>query len=700
MEPLGDSWKRFFLEVLSEFDSFLDNVDKINSHLDFGNDSKIETENFHTFVDCMRLQKDKELPELINHFLKQDGLLNFVLEQRDFDKKLCNNFVKLHDIWANFTYTNGSMYDRDHGISVEFVVRKVLFTLITAQAIFHLSTKGHLDFLAEAVGIAMVNFEPIYPDEVDKYVKCLKKLCTTFPDKVQNCQTLVNSFSLSSHHEAFVKAVIHHSPSGYDILSVLGEVSCNKGQELHMKLLLSPKSYCKGFFTRHICYLKRSMNEELFASTLDKIMTLWADPVIAKAHVTNEVIHYTNLILQIFCHMEEGHALKNQTKISLQLAKGLPNHFNSVDFRTVGLAKFLCEILTESLQRYSKTSNEKSDFNLNEYVSDDLPCGVLRTFVSCCSITDKFWLKEQISASLSFESITTLSLKSPKESVQGKDCVDSDDDDDDLEPIESNHIDHNPEIKVTINYIRDFLDNREDIKTYEEVEHALKRLPLIINNQLKFEHPSLSKEILDSMFSWENDFEQPVLDQYRHRSLCSIIKSTDKNAVTEHFCMLFHNRGTQPYKQSLILDVLSTVSKEVPLKQLIDISKCAFNIILNDECSIQKADVTVKIPMVLFFSRLLGNTLPKECVEESMVISYLNCLKQLDITDDNKGGNSSSAALEQTVRYAVYNLNDVLTRLQFKNQSVAISSLQTSISDTKSWLMKLQRTQLDSLSTQ
>ena len=40
------------------------------------------------------------------------------------------------------------------------------------------------------------------------------------------------------------------------------------------------------------------------------------------------------------------------------VAQGLPNHFSSTDHRSIQLAKFFCEILTESLKLYEKRSEE------------------------------------------------------------------------------------------------------------------------------------------------------------------------------------------------------------------------------------------------------------------------------------------------------------------------------------------------------
>ena len=43
-----------------------------------------------------------------------------------------------------------------------------------------------------------------------------------------------------------------------------------------------------------------------------------------------------------------------QDDIIKSVAQGLPNHFSSTDHRSIQLAKFFCEILTESLKLYEK----------------------------------------------------------------------------------------------------------------------------------------------------------------------------------------------------------------------------------------------------------------------------------------------------------------------------------------------------------
>ena len=102
--------------------------------------------------------------------------------------------------------------------------------------------------------------------------------------------------------------------------------------------------------------------------------------------------------------------------------------------------------------------------------------------------------------------------------------------------------------------------------------------------------------------------------------------------VCQQFCRYFHVEHVQPFRKNLILDVLSNVAKELPLKDSLCLARTAFDIILNNDLAITSQDPAVKVPMILFFSRLLSHTLPKQLVEEEMVVNYLRCLNKLSGT--------------------------------------------------------------------
>lgn len=240
--------------------------------------------------------------------------------------------------------------------------------------------------------------------------------------------------------------------------------------------------------------------------------------------------------------------------------------------------------------------------------------------------------------------------------------------------------DHDQKTKIV--YIRDFLEKLPEIKTYDETATVLRNLPNVIKYQLVFDHEQVGKDLLDAVFRWENDFDQPILDEYRKTNLCTILRTKTEGNV-DHFCKYFHGiTQLQPYKKNLILDVLSTVSKELPLKQLEVLANSAFNHILYDENCIKTQDVTVKIPLILFFSNILSNTLPRVMVKEQMVISYLKCLTQIE---------NESSSTEQTALYAIHNLVGSLEGFQFSE------TVQESISDTRTWLCRLKNMEINHL---
>ncbi len=49
------------------------------------------------------------------------------------------------------------------------------------------------------------------------------------------------------------------------------------------------------------------------------VLTLWADPVIARAHVKAEVVHYSKLIFLIFSHLSKETVQRFQIPIVEQV---------------------------------------------------------------------------------------------------------------------------------------------------------------------------------------------------------------------------------------------------------------------------------------------------------------------------------------------------------------------------------------------
>ena len=654
---------------------------------------------FQEYVEQLRLRKIADITscERTRQYLLQDGLVSLILCQRTYDRKLSNQVVKLHDIVSNAFNEN---------ITVEYllpvnIVKHVMKSLLFCHLILCLRKKDCNEtcdlsdntyaFLSPTLGSSFANYS-YYDDVLKKFVNALSRLCVSSnlrKGAYVDTSELIANFS-SAGREGFFKAVLKHSEDSEMVAVIVKKISKESHESLY-KILLSRSSFGSiDSYRRLICFLNRlslsDTNNETMGIILIKIMQAWADPIIAKAHVFAEIVHYTQLVFVIFYHfLENKQCVQNyQQKVVEQIAKGLPNHLNSTDFRTITLAKMMCEIITESLKFCRGTENNQklNEFSIKEYFDDQLCRKVLECYQgSCCKSAACFWMSKYILSNVNspleqeksrFETLNISSTIS----------VDSDDDDDDdLEPIESMDVPENNE-KTKIVYIRDYLEKLPELKTYDDNLSAFKALQPVIKHQLKYDHVQVGKDLLDAVFRWENDFDQPLLDEYRKNNLCTILQTKTESNV-EHFCNYFHGiTQLQPYKKNLILDVLSTVSKELPLKQLGTLANAAFDNILYDENCIKAQDVTVRIPLILFFSNLLSNTLPKIMVREQMVVSYLKCLTRIE---------GESASTEQAALYAINSLVGALEGFQFSE------NVQSSISDTRTWLCRLKNLEINHL---
>ena len=683
----------------SNFLTYSEKVESITDEVDADN-LKHPALTFEKFVEKLQLGAIKNIDscEWTHYFLMKNGLVNLILSKKEYDRKLSNHLVKFHDIIANAFQGN----IQSEYLLPNNIVKRVMTSILFCHLIVHLNegnnktnVERRYTFLAPTIATAMTNYNSSNYDEIiKKYIFALHKLCSNSCDGKRtfiNCSQLISSLN-STGKEGFFKMILKHSENSQMVYDIVGGEPTKVSSDIFVKLLLSRTSFGDtNTYKKLICFLSRiSMQKKkedtFFGSVLIKVMQAWSDPIIAKAHVSAEIIHYTQLIFVLFYHLVNNRPIlqKYQQKIVEHIAKGLPNHLNSTDFRTISLAKFLCDMITESLKFYA--GREKGDrLNeefLNSYLDDSLCCDVLGSYQKdCCEAASKFWTSKYPISS-KYKTEKELSRKTELLSDQkSKESVDSDDDeDDDLKPIESLDV---PQHKATkIVYIRDFLEKLPELKTYDETAEVLKVLPNVIKHQLIYDHGQVGQDILDAVFRWENDFDQPILDEYRKSNLCTILKTRTEGNV-EHFCKYFHGESyLQPYKKNIILDVLSTVSKDIPLKQLGILANSAFSYIMYDENCVKTQDVTVKIPLILFFSNLLCNTLPRVMVKEDMVISYLRCLTQIE---------GESVATEQAARYAIHSLVGTLEGFQFSD------NVQSSISDTRTWLCRLQNAKINSL---
>ena len=682
--------------------SFLQILNAPTEHIaiDANINANIElAESFENYIEKLQLGAVKDIAscENIQRFLVNGGLIKLILKQKRYDKKLSNHLVKLHDIVSNAFHEEVDIeYLMPHNIA-----KRVMASLLFCHLVICIKRKqgeetaksecNPYSFIAPTLVTALVNYS-CYDIVMKSYVVALSKLSTR--TNVTELAFIENSVLISElstiGKEIFLKTILRHSNSSESVCCIINQIT-KESHDILLKILVSRSSFGDiDIYKRLVCCISRFSTEENkdnIGNVLITVMQAWADPIIARAHVSAEIIHYTHLVFTLFYHLVSRKHLvqKYQQQIVEQIAKGLPNHLNSTDFRTISLAKMIVEMITESLRYYagnSKGEKLTSEF-LRGYMDDYLCKEVLGGYQrDCCTSSSRFWMSKCDVSQINIAKPTTSRTVEASER-QPENSIDSDDDneDDDLKPIESMDVpDHNQITKIV--YIRDFLEKLPELKTYDETATAFKTLPNVIKHQLIYDHEQVGRDILDAVFRWENDFDQPIFDEYRKNNLCTILKTKTEGNV-EHFCKYFHGLNQlQPYKKNLILDVLSTVSKEIPLKQLGVLANSAFHHILYDENCIKAQDVTVKIPLILFFSNLLSNTMPRVMVKEQMVISYLRCLTQIE---------TESASTEQTALYAIHSLVASLEGFQFSE------NVQSSISDTRTWLCRLKSMEINHL---
>ena len=94
----------------------------------------------------------------------------------------------------------------------------------------------------------------------------------------------------------------------------------------------------------------------------------------------------------------------------------------------------------------------------------------------------------------------------------------------------------------------------------------------------------------------------------------------------------------------------------------------------------QSREVPVRIPLILFYHRLLC-TLPTQMVRSEMVNGYLNAITTLKNVDKS---------LEQTISYSLHHLVDRLRDVQLQSEESESEDLRSKLSDLRSWLWQLQ----------
>ncbi len=281
-----------------------------------------------------------------------------------------------------------------------------------------------------------------------------------------------------------------------------------------------------GLVLEICCYLSHALQQQESVGLLASCLRLWGDPVIARGYVAREVVHYARVGLALFLHMHRDVVRDNEMRLVEMLAKGLPNHFDSSDGRTVVLAKLFSELVTGTLRRMTNPK-ETSD---SVVMPEEEICHELLLCIHECD-------RSEMNAFLPPISSTKEAAVGPGAGLDNEEAagIQDSDDDSDLEPIESLSAPKDTKVK----YVRDFLEGLPDMKTHSEVVDAFETLPTIVRHQLKLEHEDVAKEVLDNVFFWENEFDDAKLDLARKAALCSVVETRPEDTLTP-LCLLFH----------------------------------------------------------------------------------------------------------------------------------------------------------------
>ena len=166
-----------------------------------------------------------------------------------------------------------------------------------------------------SIGCAMTNYW-VYEAPMKLYFSSLRAIASESETASLKVGHVVEAMS-DNHRSAFLKSMFRNSEAAADIVPVLKSVPASKLQTVFNKLLLSRTSFAETeIFSRVVCYLSLSLDPEVFVQhVLLPVMALWADPVIARAYVKAEVVHYCKLIVIIFSHLSSQTVLRFQMDI-------------------------------------------------------------------------------------------------------------------------------------------------------------------------------------------------------------------------------------------------------------------------------------------------------------------------------------------------------------------------------------------------
>ena len=126
-----------------------------------------------------------------------------------------------------------------------------------------------------------------------------------------------------------------------------------------------------------------------------------------------------------------------------------------------------------------------------------------------------------------------------------------------------------------------------------------------------------------------------------------------------------------------MLEAMSSAMSDVSLKDVETLSNSAFSLMLERDVNmIQRQETPVRVPMILFFHKLLA-TMPVEMVREKHLSAYLKALSCIEEVD---------SGTQQTVSYSLHQLVDRLRNVHFLKE--ASDDLQDNLSNLRNWLIK------------
>ena len=633
-------------EIVTSLLEYISSNYQIQDWIDFLEDGKYQksanfdcasAETYYESVEAYQLDNDK------NHPGDWKIIARVLIHQKNNDQRISSKVAKLHDIVANVTKGKED---------TSVIVKEVLNAILLAIA----STISLSPFLLSVISSCCQNYRIQYKNELTEFfVLPMSKYGLVIP--------------LSYINEPILKVLIENCNGDVDKLNAI--LSVDEGEkDLKILKVLTKKMVLPtnaALDWQSICtlvtYLCLKLNSDL-SWLMNEALALWADPVIAKAYVYREVIHFTKISLLTFAHTSPELTLQNQDKCIRLITQGLPHHFSSTDHRSIQLAKYFCEVITETLK-------------INEKRSDQMPVSIANPQEELCQqllqsipkheYTCNFWRNFPARQEPKIEK----NEARPSEK-QLPEMANSDDDDDDLEPIETLEA----PTKCDISYIRDFIESLSEEKPYDERVAIFSTLPNIIRHQIKLEHPQVSRQLLNLLIEYTNDYECPQIDTYRKRSLIGALSSKMDGNV-QHLCLTF-SKARVP-QQALILEVLSTSASEASLADLQILAKSAFEDMLQVDL-FQTREVPIRIPLIMFYHRLLG-IMPVGMIQAEMVNGYLKALSALENVDK---------ATEQTVSYSLHNLMHKLRDVQLSSVPSEKERISDGLSSLRSWLCQIQ----------